>query len=1361
MKRKLLLAMAAVLSIVGVQKANAYTTSDLTSAGWTQVTSITDVDNNYYVFVDAETSEYAMARTTNSRPVYQKLTSPLSQSNLVWILEDASDGKYYIKSYFDNYYFYSGNAGWNNSMDASSKSALTFTLSEGKYMISDETFTDWKYLGPWNGHNYLNTDKGWSQDQKEVEYQRIVDNKKSSSDTTGDISEGFFIFSMSKTTYAANCRNEATLVSEGWSKVTETTGLGKAGYYYAFLDSELPGLVMAHTSAVRPVYQPLGNPTSDATLCWTTESYGDGYAIKSVSDNTYIYNTATWNCQFGTIQSGAEYLFTLNDGKWKLRNTIAGESEYLGQWYNFNDYPFADEGIAANKTSSGVKEWFIYSIPTIAGVATELPANGDMAADTWYYIDINAAADNYTATATTLGDIFYTTDGTALVRDVTSGSTFTAADNSLSATRYYVKSSSANNLVIGVSSYTYTVGTPTPSIADGSYQQTITTLTLNYADAAGSNDPGASFAILDNTAKAALKLAGSTVAEGTLSLDGKVLTATFPETTLTLGSTYTLELAADVVGYAGQADNTAISLTVNTPAVADGVYYMYNTYTQNYLSRSGSRATQAIMDNRGLAVFLESDTEGKTTVKYFDNLLYLGNNGFCYGDAGTGHQFTVTAVEGGYKFLCVSNNKYLAVYDGQSVNDAVEGDNLQGTSNVWALETPAQHVANYTTNANAQVATATANITVLSSITTKSALETELATNYGETNVTITGSKGAKYQVYAAQAQTLSEAEYYKETVENLKPGLYKLSVDAFQRASWYDWVYAAGGARGNIYLYANDAKTQIKSVMEYGADATYSSNKAYDGKNYPYDDTSAYTALETGNYTNDVYVYVAADEGEETGTLVIGINNPTRQGNNVNNGTWAVYNNWTLTYYEAKATASEKEALATAITAAEAKTLGFEKDEYAPYNNVAAIEALVAAKAIDADAASGAAVVAATTALTGATWTPNDKEVNAIYWDYSTLATTDKSKAYGWYDPALSGNAEGSMYSTRVFNHVGSNAGLAALDNNVALFTKTSTNYGKVEGYTLPLKANRTYKLSFKFAGWTEPSESTITITDENGENTLAISGVITVSGDAQNGNSSTEAWADYEGYFTVSADGNYILNINRINMGNNVQRQLVMGNISLVSTDALVFADGSVPTYAPGTYPSVKISRTLSDGNWATAVYPFAVSGVDNIAVLDSYDKSTGALGFKSAAASTANEPFLMRSTAGATEISLSNVAVVAAAATDVVKSEASLKGVYTSTDIDNTAKNYVLKNNIIYSVGTAGATINPYRAYIQIAQEGEAKALRFVIDGEDATGIESIAAEAENTVNGQVYDMSGRLVKNPVRGMYIVNGKKVLVK
>ena len=511
-----------------------------------------------------------------------------------------------------------------------------------------------------------------------------------------------------------------------------------------------------------------------------------------------------------------------------------------------------------------------------------------------------------------------------------------------------------------------------------------------------------------------------------------------------------------------------------------------------------------------------------------------------------------------------------------------------------------------------------------------------------------------------------------------------------------------------------------------------------------------------TGSRINETRFY----EGTFVAEGMIGLDGKLNVKFNVEgtNVSWMTFRNvkFEKTADAAAATAEEIAALNTAISNAEAKTLGFEAGEYAPYNNVAALEALAAAKAIDATTASGYAVVAATTALTAATWTANTAEVNAIYGGdftkYETISGEDMP--YGWnlYNgetnhSRIMGGSEGAA-----------NEGLSATTSGKALLMKFNATYGESEGYTMPLKAGKMYKITFKHGRWNEahPRLTDVVMTDPNGSSiTLA------PAFQAKNNNSeaTAENWETYTGYFVSTTAGNY--NLNFIKQGGNTQMQIAIADIDLRSTaEALEFADGSVvPTYAPGTYPAVKITRTLTAGRWATAVYPFAVSGVDKIAVLDSYNKETGELAFKNAFSSEANVPFLMRSTAGATEISLSNVEVAAAVATDATANEASLKGTYTSIDITNAEKNYVLSDNAIYSVGVDGATINPYRAYIQVAQDAPSRALRFVVDGEQTTAIEGI--DAENAENGLVYNLNGQRVVKAQKGLYIVNGKKMVKK
>jgi len=137
MKRKLLLAFCALL--IGWSNASAYTVSDLTSAGWTQVTdaTITGIADNYYMLVDANSSAYVMsAEADHYRPCYKTINNPVENPSFVWILE-GSDNTFNLKSASTGAYFKQA-SGWNTSVGDGrngSTASLQFTLSEGKYSI--------------------------------------------------------------------------------------------------------------------------------------------------------------------------------------------------------------------------------------------------------------------------------------------------------------------------------------------------------------------------------------------------------------------------------------------------------------------------------------------------------------------------------------------------------------------------------------------------------------------------------------------------------------------------------------------------------------------------------------------------------------------------------------------------------------------------------------------------------------------------------------------------------------------------------------------------------------------------------------------------------------------------------------------------------------------------------------------------------------------------------------------------------------------------------------------------------------------------------------------------------------------------
>ena len=74
-----------------------------------------------------------------------------------------------------------------------------------------------------------------------------------------------------------------------------------------------------------------------------------------------------------------------------------------------------------------------------------------------------------------------------------------------------------------------------------------------------------------------------------------------------------------------------------------------------------------------------------------------------------------------------------------------------------------------------------------------------------------------------------------------------------------------------------------------------------------------------------------------------------------------------------------------------------------------------------------------------------------------------------------------------------------------------------------------------------------------------------------------------------------------------------------------------------------------------------------------------------------------------------------------------------------------------------GTARASIKGFRAYFDLPASASAPSISF----EDAaTGIKTVITADELNQNGEVYNLNGQKVQNAHKGLYIVNGRKVVV-
>lgn len=127
------------------------------------------------------------------------------------------------------------------------------------------------------------------------------------------------------------------------------------------------------------------------------------------------------------------------------------------------------------------------------------------------------------------------------------------------------------------------------------------------------------------------------------------------------------------------------------------------------------------------------------------------------------------------------------------------------------------------------------------------------------------------------------------------------------------------------------------------------------------------------------------------------------------------------------------------------------------------------------------------------------------------------------------------------------------------------------------------------------------------------------------------------------------------------------------------------------------------------------------------------------------------IVKGTAGAHSINVS-----AAATANVDGNE--LVGVTAETTVNPATGNsyYVMNGGKLHPVTTSG-TISANHAYLKIAEGGSAPL--FLIFGDETTGINKVVLPTSN--DGVFYDLQGRRVAQPTKGLYIVNGKKVIMK
>ena len=202
-----------------------------------------------------------------------------------------------------------------------------------------------------------------------------------------------------------------------------------------------------------------------------------------------------------------------------------------------------------------------------------------------------------------------------------------------------------------------------------------------------------------------------------------------------------------------------------------------------------------------------------------------------------------------------------------------------------------------------------------------------------------------------------------------------------------------------------------------------------------------------------------------------------------------------------------------------------------------------------------------------------------------------------------------------------------------------------------------------------------------------------------------------------------------------------------------------------ADGKWFDVTLKRTLSAGSWNTFAVPFDIETPDGWTVksLESSSLEDGVLTltFADAQGIEAGQPYLVKVEKDVDLSEQTFVGVKVSAESKPTETDgADLIPTLGKTAIEGEKESVLFlgAENKLYRPAELPADMKGFRAYFLL--KGEAATAQEVrMDMGDATGITT--TKYTNYTNDEFFDLSGRKVSKAVKGVYIVNGKKVVVK
>ncbi|MDO4994049.1 MAG: tyrosine-protein phosphatase [Bacteroidales bacterium] len=205
------------------------------------------------------------------------------------------------------------------------------------------------------------------------------------------------------------------------------------------------------------------------------------------------------------------------------------------------------------------------------------------------------------------------------------------------------------------------------------------------------------------------------------------------------------------------------------------------------------------------------------------------------------------------------------------------------------------------------------------------------------------------------------------------------------------------------------------------------------------------------------------------------------------------------------------------------------------------------------------------------------------------------------------------------------------------------------------------------------------------------------------------------------------------------------------------------------------VTLKCTLQPGQRNAVILPFALNSntiralfgtgtlIENITGYDGTELQT-----KRVYTTTANVPFLLTpaSVSDSHTYDVTGVTLERGAAYSTPFTGGRFSGNYAANfDVTQAVEaghtSYVLNVPAFYVADTTTPSLKSLHAYIVLDTPDDASTRGIIFfNGETPTGIEDVQS-TKNNVQSTIYDLSGRRVAQPTKGLYIIDGKKVLMR